>query len=358
MYAAIAAVILVAILVGVRAVEKQNLNAPTVDNTIAVRTASVIEGKIEGIVNYTGNVEGIHEAIIVSQTAGVITKLNVELGKKVGAGTVLAVIHNAQQAASVEQARAQLGVAENAQAKAKLDFERIQRLNKEKVSTQDNLEQAELNLKSANAQIKAAQAALKAAEKTLEDTYIKSTISGYIASKDMNIGETVNPGSRITQIVDVSKFKIRIMVSEIDAVKLSVGETVTVKIDALPNQKFEGKVSSIAMAAAQGMRSYPVEILISGKSDKIKSGMFARCEIYTESKDKALIVPETAVIANNDGSYNVYAFENGKAILKKVNVGIKNGGKYEIVAGLNPNSKVITDGKERIKDGLPVKEIK
>jgi membrane fusion protein, multidrug efflux system len=324
---------------------------------ISVTTVKASLGKIEGNMSYTGSVEGIHEAEIISQTAGVITKFNLIVGKKCSAGQVLAVVENSQQQAAVEQAKAQVLAAEQNYEKAKLNSDRTDKLYSDKVSTKDNLEMMQLNVKASLAQLKAAQAGEKVAEKQLSDTYIKSTIGGYISNKSIDIGATVAPGSRIAHIVDISKFKILIMVSEADAVKLKPGKNVTVKVDALPNREFEGKINSIGLNSETGSRSYPVEVIIdSKKNEEIKSGMFARCIILADIKNDALLVPENAIVMNSDGSTQVYTVENNKAKLKNVKLGYKDDGKYEILSGLTANEKVVTDGKEHLSDGIEVKE--
>ncbi len=358
----IAVVLMALVTIGIvyKAINKNNqATTTTVLQLVSVKTEQVKTSDIEGEMAYTGTVEGINEAMIVAQTSGTILKMNAIVGSKCGSGQVLAVVHNTQQTAAVQQAKAQLLAAQNSLDKAKLDLGRVERLFKDKVSTQDNLELSQLNVKAAEAQVKGADAALDVAQKQLDDTYIKTTIAGYIASKEVNLGATVAPGAKIAQIVDISKFKIKIMVSENDAVKIQTGKTVNVKVDALPRQVFEGKVSTIGLCTQEGMRSYPVEVLIDNKSQKlaIKSGMFARCVINIESKKNAIVVPENSVIINNDGSANVFVAENGKAVNKNVVLGIKNSGKYEIVSGITADAKVITDGKERVKDGIEIKEI-
>ncbi|MFA6571038.1 MAG: efflux RND transporter periplasmic adaptor subunit, partial [Bacteroidota bacterium] len=315
-------------------------------------------GSIDNILSYTGNVEGINEAFIISQTSGVVKKINFTIGRRYGAGAVLAVIENTQQQAGVEQAKATVLAAEQNYEKAKLDLSRIQKLFESKAVSQEQTELAELGVKSALAQFKGAQAGLKVAEKQLADTYIKATIGGYASNKFVDLGGTVGQGARVAQIVDISKFKIKIMVAENDAVKLQTGRTVTVKIDAIPGKDFKGKINSIGLSTENGLRSYPVEVLMenNGKNE-IKSGMFARCEIFVESKNDALIVPDKAVIMQNDGSTQVFVIENGKAVLTNVKLGIKSLGKYEILSGLTVSSKIVVEGKERLTNGVIVKEI-
>jgi multidrug efflux pump subunit AcrA (membrane-fusion protein) len=105
------------------------------------------------------------------------------------------------------------------------------------------------------------------------------------------------------------------------------------------------------------MRTFPVEVILDGKvSSELKSGMFASCQIQTHSNKDVVIAPEDAVIINNDGSTFSFVFDNGKALKKIVKTGIKSNGKIEIVSGLDKDALVITLGKERLTDGMIVKE--
>jgi len=334
----------------------QNKKGAT-EKSITVQTSLLSKDRIEGLLTYTGTVEGIHEAAIISQTAGLVEKLTMKVGSKCSQNQVLAVVNNAQQSATVEQAKAQVLAAENNFEKAERDLKRVERLHSENVSTKDNVELNQLNVKAANAQLKGAQAALKVAEKQLSDTYIKAPFSGVISDKFIDIGATVAPGMRLAQLIDNSKFKIKIHVSENDAVKLTDGKKVEITIDALPGKNFSGTVNSVGMSSETGLRTYPVEIYLEGKAiNELKSGMFARCRIISESKADVDIIPESALITNNDGTTTVFVFNNGKALLRKITIGVKSDGKVEVVSGLNPTDKVITLGKERLTNGIAIKE--
>lgn len=349
--------LLIVLVIGRIISKSKEKNIVDTSKVIAVKTATAYLGSIEGALSYTGNVEGVHEATILSQTAGVVTKVNMQVGKKCSIGQVLAVVRNLEQTAAVEQAKAQLLAAKNKLDKAEVDLKRTQNLFNQKVATQDNLEMAQLNIKAAQAEVKGAEAALKVAQKQLDDTYIKATINGYISSKDIDVGATLAPGVKIAHLVDISQFKIKIMVAENDAVKLHEGKEVSVKVDALPGKIFTGQVNNIGLNTQDGFRSYPVEVLIKGqRENEIKSGMFARCEINTGRKDNVIIIPETAVTINSDGSATVFVVQNNKAVSRKVTLGINSNGKYEIVSGLNVNEKVITDGKDRVLNGSDIKE--
>ena len=320
-----------------------------------VETSDAQMGHIEDKLNYTGNIAGINEAVIMSQTSGTIVKENVKVGDRFAANQPLFVVENDMQRANVEQAKAQVLAAETNYEKAKNDLKRIEKLFEEKVATKDNLELSQLNVKSALAGLRGSEAGLKVADKQLADTYISSKIAGKLGSKKISVGGTVAPGTEIGKIVDDSRLKVAVLVSETDIAKLKTGQKVTVTVDAIPGTVFEGKILTVGLATDKEGRSYQVEVMIdNSKNPEIKSGMFARCEIVTQVKDNVLVIPEKAIIPNNDGTKQVFVVYGGKAIAKPVTVGIKTGSLAEIISGLSVGEKVITVGQQRVENNAPV----
>lgn len=323
---------------------------------ISVSAAVVSTEQMDGSISYTGTVEGINEAAVISQTGGIVVSANAQIGKRCGAGQSLFVVENNLQSAGVDQAKATMITAQVNLEKAKKDFERVERLKGEEAISQDKVELSNLNVRAAESQLKGAEAGVKVAEKQFYDTYIKAPISGYIASRDVERGALVAPGTKVAYIVDISGFKVKIFVSENDIPRVKIGKKVSVSIDALPGQPFEGEIASIGMVTGMAGRSYQVEIVVrKNKNLDVKSGMFARCTISAESIENALTIPESAVITNNDGTNTVFVIKDGKAIARKVKIGVKSDGKCEVVSGLAQGDKVATMGKERLKDGIEVK---
>lgn len=328
---------------------KENIKLP-----VSVELAEVANGSIDAREIYTGTLEGKEQTDVVSQTAGVIEKILFAPGQNCKIGQVLLVVEGSQQEAAVEQAKAQVMAAETNYQKAQKDLTRIEQLYNDKVTTKDNLELTQLNVKSAFAQLKGAQAGLKAAEKLYSDTQIKATINGKIATKLVNLGQTISPGVPIARLVNDSEFKLKIYVPEVNIIALKANQTVDVTVDVLPDANITGRVKSVGLAFEGESKSYPVEIMIphSG-SNELKSGMFARCTIETGKKANALLVPENAVIIDNN-EYIVYVAEGDKAIKKKIEIGLKNEQFYEVKSGLSLGMKVITNGKDQVTDGAKI----
>ena len=321
----------------------------------AVEVAEAKYGYIEQKLFYTGDISGINEAMLISQTAGVVVQENVKVGDFFNAGQTLFVVENEMQKANVEQAKAQFLAAETNYEKAQKDLERIEKLYDENVATKDNLELSQLNTKATLASMKGAEAALKVAEKQLADTYISARFSGKLGSKKVSIGSTVAPGVEIGKAVDDSKLKIVIMVSENDICKIQKGQNVNIEVEAVECDSFTGKVSSVGLATDRVGRSYQVEIIVDNNMSRdIKSGMFAKCEIGVESKESALIIPEKALLNRDEKSGKIFIVVDGKAVERDIMLGIKTAELVEVLSGIEERDKVVVIGQQRLEDNMPV----
>ncbi len=317
---------------------------------VSVETHEVQIGEISEHESYTGTLEGKEQADIISQTSGVVEKILFTPGQNCKAGQELCIIENSQQKAGVEQASAQVIAAESNYEKAQKDYARMEQLYKDKVSTKDNLELSQLNVKSAYAQLKGAQAGLMMAEKMYSDTRIKSSIEGKIATKLVNLGQTIAPGMPVARIVDDSEFKLKILVSESRISSIKKNQSVKITIDALPSLQIDGHIQSVGLAFEGEGKSYPVEITIPHKThEDIKSGMFTRCDIKTGSNAQALLIPESALITENN-EYFVYVADGNKVQKTKVEIGLRDPEHVEIINGLQKGMMVVTTGKEMLNE--------
>ncbi len=322
---------------------------------VAVDVAAI--RPMKGMINYSGTLEANNEVTIVSQASGTITKMRMQVGRRCSAGDVLAVVENELQQAAVEQAEAQKLTAETNYAKAQNDLQRARALRADTIVTQSDIENMELAAQAALAQVKSAAAALKIAQKQLDDTYIKASICGTLASKKADIGMTIGPGFEMGTIVDDSKMKMTVLVSENDVVKVKSRQNVEIVVDALPLRRFAGYVRSIGAVVAANGRSYPVECeLTGGDIGDLRSGMFARSSIVVAIKDSALSVAQSAVNRDPNGTASVFVLDGDTAKKVIVELGLNSNDRWEIETGLTPGQRVVTEGKERIKDGSKVRK--
>jgi RND family efflux transporter MFP subunit len=212
------------------------------------------------------------------------------------------------------------------------------------------------DINSARAGVSQAQAALTTAEEQLRNTYIRSTVSGFVAQRMAEPGENAAPGIALMSIVDVRSLYFEASVSETVIARIKPGQIVSVKVDAYPDKTFTGKVEKINPAAKSSVRSFGVRIRIPNSTAELKPGMFARGTIITTNKKGVLLVPQSA-IEYRGGENLVFTVDGTKAVMHKIKKGLSNPDVAEILppTDIKDGDEVITSGKEYLQDGMKIR---
>ncbi len=196
------------------------------------------------------------------------------------------------------------------------------------------------------AQVEQAQAGVASAEANLENAQIVAPISGVLTEQDAKVGQQASPGTPLVSIIGNSGFEVDTGVSDTDIGKLSLGDKATMTLDAFPNETFTGSVFYIAPAETntQGVISYVVKISFDKSDPRLKSGLTANIDIQTKQDDNALILPQYAILQNDNGTF-VETLVNGVATTTPVTLGIQDQtGNVEILSGVTPGEQVINIG--------------
>lgn len=373
---------------------------------IHVAAEAVQERTIIESVSASGKINPEKEVKISPDVSGELISLNVEEGDTVYKGQLLATINATTYQSSVRRAEAQLNqtqsVVQNAkaqlqQAKAQLEqalttYKRNQQLFAEKVISAAEFETAEANYKTAQASYKAAIATIKGnqygvasaqanvneAAELLQRTTIYAPMSGVVSALFVKKGERVvgtmqMAGTEMMRISDLSKLKVEVEVGENDIVKIHVGDSAKVEVEAYGNRLFYGRVSNITQAKSGGLAAaagsineqvtnYTVSVLIDPSSYALmqrenpgstifRPGMSASVEIFTKRKNGVLSVPINAVTTRDDenatGSYleiikeYVFVDSSGHAVLRQITTGLQDTKYIEVRSGLKKNEKVL-----------------
>jgi HlyD family secretion protein len=241
----------------------------------------------------------------------------------------------------IREHEVQAAAAAVAQAKAELNSARAERGQIE-VRTQE--------ITAANAQIVRSQASRKQAQTNLGYTSIIAPREGVVIAKNVEEG-TVVPSSRgsigstnaLLQIGDVSRLWIVCSVDETDIGQVSVGQKVTVKVDAYPSLLIDGKVIRIDPQAKieQNVTMIPVTVEISEPDLRFKPGMNAECEFVVAESNNVLTVPNEA-LQETEGTYKVQKLVDGKPQDVEVEVGLAGQDATEVRSGLEPGELVVT----------------
>jgi membrane fusion protein, multidrug efflux system len=330
-----------AVLVGCgRAEPSAAVAAEAKQTVVPVTVASVTVRPSERLVNFVGTLYGNEEVTLSSQVEGQIRTLSVDLGDQVTAGQVLAHIDDDQLHARLREAEATL-------AKARADEERGRQLVAHTVISAQEYE-------SMKTQAAVAQAQRDTLEVTLQHAQVKSPIGGAVAHRFVSAGEYVRAGSQLFTLVDEDPLKLRGDVPERFVHELQTGQTVYVRVDAFPDQTFTGRLARISPASNRDNRSVAIEVQVDNHDRTLKPGFFANAAVVTRSDDRALMVPQEALVTFA-GVTKLFIVKDGKAVERQVHTGTRgNGGLVEITDGVSAEDVVATSGITKLEDGVAV----
>ncbi len=207
----------------------------------------------------------------------------------------------------------------------------------------------------ARIQVEQAKAALDNALAMLRKTVITAPVSGYIATKNVEIGMTASPGVPLMRLVAAGAVEFEVNLSESDFAKVQDGQTVLVRVDALPNQVLKGFVSKLVPVAETASRQFKIKVVLPGADRLVKPGAFARGEIVVNRIPNALVIPRECVV-EWQGQTSVFVVEKGKVARQRaVKVGIRTDRWVQILSGVRESDQVVRSGLERLSDNTPVR---
>ena len=259
-----------------------------------------------------------------------------------------------------EAARERVGAAETRLKQADDAVERQEKVFASPLLSRGALDTAATQLAAAKAQAASAQADLDAAATSLRDCRILAPFAGQIASKHVELGQRVAPGSPVATLVDVSRVKLAVGLPDIDRVRVRAGTPATVAVDAYPGLVREGAVAHLAPVAAEDTGTFTVELIIANGDDRpLLPGMMARVGLLLDRYRDAILVPRDAVVPHGDGHavYVVASQNPGGPVARRRTVTVARtlGTRALIASGLEPGDRVIVLGHRAVRDAMPVR---
>lgn len=286
-----------------------------------------------------GNFAPVRELTYLSETSGRITKLLVDEGSFVSQGAMLARVDDELLSTDLKSSEVNMK-------QLKVDMERNEAALKNGGVTQKQYDDAKLQYELAIAKV-------ESANRRVKDTYVKAPIQGTINKKYVELGSYLTPGTKMFDIVDVSRLKLAVSVPEAQVINLKVGQSVKVTSNVYPEVNYTGKITFIA-SKGDATLNYPVEMEIANVSGKaLKAGMYGTAQFEMPKMDPAILVARTAFVGGVN-SNNVYVMEGEIAKLRKVVAGRIFGDRVEVREGLSEGDIVITSGQINLADGSKV----
>jgi RND family efflux transporter MFP subunit len=331
-----------------------------------VRLADVALSSSSETLRYSASVLPFAEATLSFKSPGYVTEIRQVMGADgrrrdlgpgdyVGRGAVLAEIRHQDLKNQLDQAAAMLTQAQAQHVQATLDYERAKALYATHSVTKPDFDQAQARFDSTNAAVDQANANLHEAQLALGDADLTAPFSGYILSRNIELGNLVSPGMAAFTVADTSSVKIGFGVPESAIRQLRLGEQFSIHLQDDPKE-YQGRVTSIAASADEKNRVFAVEVTVPNPKSYLKPGMIASLDLAGVQEAPVPSVPLTAVVADpaSSGRYAVFVAtdESGNwlAHLREVKLGETHESNVA-VDGVKAGEKVVVVGAAGLKDG-------
>jgi HlyD family secretion protein len=359
-----------------------------------VETEKVKRRSIIETVSASGKIQPEVEVKISPDVSGEIVELLVKEGDRVNKGDLLLKIKPdiyksilERNKASVNTAKANLAKSKAQLAKSKAIFNRNKRLYNQEVISLSEFEQIEatyivanLDVESSEYAVSSAKASLNEAEENLNKTFIYAPVDGTISRLNVELGERVvgtgqMSGTEIMRLADLSIMEVAVEVNENDIVRVHLGDTSLIEVDAFLGEQFKGVITEIANSAnvsgvsADQVTNFEVKIRILDNTN-FRPGMTASVEVQTKLVQDVISVPIQAVTTRKDTAENsgnkkvecIFRFENEIANFTIVKTGIQNDKYIQILEGISDSDVVIVGPyslvSKTLKDGTKVESKK
>ncbi len=356
-----------------------------------VRLVAAATTAFERTVHVTGTLAADEDVVLAFKVPGRLLEIGVDLGSRVKKGDVVARLDPTdfelrvkQAEAAVRQARVRLGLpaeggddaialdemsgvrqAEATLAEMRAERERTRSLYEQKLvpkSDFDRMEAAYLVAESRRqdaleeAGIRQAllvqrRSDLAIAEQALRDSALASPLDGAVRRRHASPGEYLAVGAPVATIVRTHPLRLRLAVPEREALSLSIGLRVNLRVEGDP-ATYEGRVVRLSPALSEPDRTLLVEAEVPNESGALRPGSFARAEIVAGRDDSAVAVPETAVVSFA-GIEKVFGVSDGRAVERRVETGRRKPGLVEIVRGLAAGDEIV-EAPGNLVSGAPV----
>jgi multidrug efflux system membrane fusion protein len=300
-----------------------------------------------------GSLEAQDMVQVTAQVEGVATDVRFHEGDRVSRSTVLLRIDPDRYRLEAERARAVLDQAKAERGQAEADLKRRETLAQNELLSAEELTRSRSDRNRLSSAVDVAQAAHGIALQNVQRAEVRAPIAGTINTRTIDTGAFVRTGTVLATIVDTSRLRLRFKVSEGESLRANEGGTVTFRVAPLGPRDFKARIYHVGRIADSTTRQVEVLAWVE-RPDDLKPGFFAEVTLSGEQRKDAVVVPESAVQASERG-FVTYVVEKGKAVLRPIQLGLRTGtGIVEIVSGLKPGESVVTEGSDRLADGLPV----
>ena len=306
---------------------------------VPVRVATVRVGAISDEISAVGTLIANESVMIRPERDGRITEIRFSEGQLVRKGDRLVALDTAEIEAQLAAASSELTLNRSR-------LNRAEELHAKKFISAQALDDAREALN----QSAARRAEVKA---RVDKSTVIAPFEGVAGLRQVSPGAYVKAGQDIARLEGIGTLKLDFRVPELYLGRMRPKQEVVLRVDAYPGESFRGDIYAIEPAVEESSRTVLLRARVPNPGARLKPGMFARVALVLETRDNAIIIPEQALVLQGKDRY-VYRYLDGKAVLERVELGLRRPGEVEVRQGLSAGQAIVVDGQLRLRDGAPV----
>jgi membrane fusion protein (multidrug efflux system) len=326
--------LLILVVVGLIAGCGNNKKNEAITQKIAVEVAPVVRGDITVVKTYSGTLEGARQSKIYASIPERVVELPVSEGQYVKKGQPIIKLDKLGVSSRYNQAYAYYQ-------HSKDNYEKMERLYNQKAIS-------EMDYKSAKTAFEVAEADFNAARESVE---LSSPIDGIVTDITVNLGQQAPLGVPIATVASTARMRVTIFVGSGEITRVKIGQEAKVTIDS--NEPIISTISELASSADPETRLFRVELEMDNPQGVLRPGMFARAQIVVDDLKQVVVVNNNALFSE-EGIAKTYIVRNDTAYAQSIEIGPGDGQITQVLSGLELGQKVVTTGKEVLRDRTPV----
>jgi RND family efflux transporter MFP subunit len=297
-----------------------------------------------------GTIEAVNQGTVAAQTSGRVAAILYDVNDFVPAGAVIARLHATEQRTGMLQAQAGLREATAREAEAQTRYQRIAEMYDRKVVAKAMLDEATANRDAAVARLAAAKAALESAQEGVAYTEIRAPYAGIVTKRNVQVGETVAPGSPIMSGLSLQFLRVAVDVPQSIVAQVRNIRKAAVYVD---GRRIEATKLTVYPEAATPSNTFRTRLELPENATDLYPGMFVKVGFVVGEADR-LLVPARALIERSEVTAVYVIDASGNTSLRQVRLGHHFGDKIEVLAGLAAGERVALDPIAAMKRLNPV----
>jgi membrane fusion protein (multidrug efflux system) len=295
---------------------------------------------LRDVATFSGQLDAEHSVLLKPETVGVVHAVEFEEGQDVEKGDVLIRLRSDEQKARLREAEATLALAVE-------EFGRAEQL-----VTRDAVSVAAKDR--AAAQLGVARARVDLARVELDRTSIRAPFDGVVGTRLVDPGDYVDENTALVQIDAVDRLQVTFALTE-HAIAFGAPSRVWIRVLPFPGEVFPGEVFYVSPTVEPSTRRVYMKAWVPNAERRLKAGLFANVDLEIAHRENAILVPESAVVFDRQGTYVWRIDEEDVPTRAPIDLGLRQEGRVEVTVGLAAGDRIVVAGTHKVMEGKKVR---